>query len=687
MLSAILRKTYMKSPEQKLRRKYTPGPLSAPAKQVVFIVLCFFLSGAKDLAADSGVLRHSAQDQRPSWLRHDGIVMAGSWEPLLFRVRRDGHDGYVPNALQSAAYVQEHSPQMIEKLKGLGVNFVMMHCYKGAGLVAEQQSMADAVKFAKLCHDAGLHVGVYTYSGAFLWEPLFKEVPQASDWVLLDENGKPQTYGSAAYRYYWNRNHPDAQAYYRKIVSFAVNKIDADLLHFDNYIAGPGCDLSSVGRFRQYLRDTFTDKQMKNAGIDDINSVRPAMTGPPDNLLGRAWLDFSCQSLADSYHQMSRYARTLRSDILIECNPGGPGSHIRPPIDHGRLLQGGEAFWDEGEQPGYHDGKLSTRIRTYKVARCINNVAFTYTTTPLEMAESMAFNRDCLGCICWFEYAKIVARPGSRDPISATPALGFQAPATPVARRGCGRQEDAGAPFIRFFHTRRDLFRDANVVTDVAVLRSFPSQVFADPKYAKLTYQVEQALIDNHVCFQIIYNQQLGDLHHYRALVLAGCVAVSDQHIKQIEQYVKSGGRVFVIGPLATHDEWMFPRTKPPAANLSDSQVVRIDENDDTMAAIRRVCDNKLTLSIPACPGLCCELTEQAGSGTRLVHLVNYRPDSIKDVTVTVRLPIGRNAKTVTLASPQRQNDIPLPFEAQDDSIKFTVPEVSVYEIATVILK
>ena len=29
-------------------------------------------------------------DKRPEWLRRDGIVMAGSWEPLVFRVRRDG---------------------------------------------------------------------------------------------------------------------------------------------------------------------------------------------------------------------------------------------------------------------------------------------------------------------------------------------------------------------------------------------------------------------------------------------------------------------------------------------------------------------------------------------------------------------------------------------------------------------
>jgi hypothetical protein len=243
------------------------------------------------------------------------------------------------------------------------------------------------------------------------------------------------------------------------------------------------------------------------------------MTGPPDNLLRRVWLDFSCQSLADSYYEMSCYARTLRSDILVECNPGGPESCIRPPVDHGRLLQGGEAFWDEGKQPGYYNGQLYTRIRTYKVARRMDNMAFAYTTTLLEMAESMAFNRDCLGCICWFEYARIVAKPGSEDPLSG-----------------------AIAPFIRFFHIRRDLFRQANVVADVAVLRSFPSQVFAELKHAKLTYDVEQALIDNHVCFQIIYNQHLDDLKCYRVLVLAGAVRTQES-----EHFAFPDGERYVV--------------------------------------------------------------------------------------------------------------------------------------------
>jgi hypothetical protein len=598
--------------------------------------------------------------QRPDWLRQDGIVMAGSWEPLLFRVRRDGSEGYEPTAEQRADYLREHSGQMVAELKDLGVNFVMMHCYKGAGLQAERQSMADAVKFAELCRKAGLHVGVYNYSGAFIWELFFKEVPQAEDWVLLDENGRPLKYGDATYRYRWNRNHADARAFYRQLVRFAVKDIKADLLHFDNYGYGPGRDANSVERFGDYLGATFSPRQLKQMGIEQLSAVQPPMTGRPDNMLRRAWLDFSCRSLSDSYHDMSRYARTLRSDILIECNPGGPGGRIRPPVDHGHLLQGGEAFWDEGQPPGYSDGRLSTRIRTYKVARRMNNAAFAYTTSPLAMAESMAFNRDCLGCICWFEYGRIVAKPGSDEPVS--PEL---------------------APFIRFFGRRRDLFRDAKVIADAAVLRSFPSQVFADGNCAGLTGRIEQALIENRICFQIIYDNQLGDLNRYRVLVLAGCIALSDRQIEQIRQYVKSGGRLCVVGPVATHDEWMLPRPEPALDELPVDNVVRIGENDDLLDAVRRACANELSLSVRAAPGLCAELTEQPGR--RLLHLVNYRPDGpAENISVSLRMPAKRRVTAVTLTSPERESQTELSFVQQRDGVTFTVPKVGVYEIAVV---
>lgn len=620
-------------------------------------ILLLFLFSACPARAESLTL---PAEQRPDWLRRDGIVMAGSWEPLLFRVRRDGGSGYTLTEEQQAAYRREHSPEMISRLKALGVNFVMMHCYKGAGLLAERESMADAVTFARLCHEAGLRVGVYNYSGAFIWEPLFQEVPQARDWVLLDANGKPQTYDGATYRYYWNRNHPDAQAFYQKIVSFAVNEIGADLLHFDNYVMGPGCDGNSVQRFRQYLRARFTPEQLEKICVAAVDGVQPPMVGPSDSPLRRVWLDFCCQSLADSYRDMSLYARRLRKDILIECNPGGPGDRIEPPVDHGRLLAAGEAFWDEGRRPGYRDGKLITRIRTYKVARRMDNMAFAYTTTPLEMAESMAFNRDCLGCLCWFEYGEVVAEPGSKNPLSV-----------------------ALAPFVEFFHTRRSLLRDAEVVADVAVLRSFPSQVFADAKCANLTYRIEQALIDNHVCFQIIYDQHLSDLRRYPVLVLAGCEAMSDEQIRHVEQYARSGGRVCIVGPAGMHNEWMLPRSWPAFNDLSGSGVVRIREDGDVVAAVRRLCDGDLSLSLRAPSGLCSELTRQAGR--HLLHLVNYQMDDpAENIDVSIRLPTPSDVKSVVLASPRRADDIPLPFEVQGHCVRFVVPQVDIYGIAVI---
>jgi Glycosyl hydrolase-like 10 len=603
-------------------------------------------------------------ENRPAWLARDGIVMAGSWEPLVFRVRRDGA-GYTPTPEQLAGYRREHSPEMVARLKALGVNFVMTHCYKGAGLEAEREGMADAVRFAKLCHDAGMRVGVYNYSGAFLWELFFKEVPQAKDWVVLDARGQPLTYGRAGYRYYWNRNHPEAEAFYRKLVRFAVEEIRTDLVHFDNYVIGPGYEEVSVARFRRYLREEFSSAELAAMGVSDVQSARPPGPGTPE-LLTRAWLDFCSRSLAESYHAMGRYARSLRPDVLVECNPGGVGGGIRPPVDHGRMLQGGEAYWVESGRIGYRDGRLVSRIRNYKVGRAMDNLTFDYTLTPLEMAESMAFNLDCLGCICWFEYGKIVAMPGS--PESMLLAL---------------------EPYVRFFHKRHDLLRGASVVADVAVLRSFPSQAFGGPKYSGLTSRVEELLVESRGCFQIIHDHQLDDLKRYHALVLAGCVALGDRQIEAIRRYVAGGGRVCVIGPLATHDQWMRPRPKPALDDLPASAVVRAAETDDLVAAIGKACSGAPSLSISAGDhralpaGLCAELTQQ--SARRLVHLVNYRSDGpVRDLALEVRLPSGSRAKAVTLASPDRRDDRSVEFQQESGKVRFTVPEVKVYEIAVV---
>ncbi len=67
----------------------------------------------------------------------------------------------------------------------------------------------------------------------------------------------------------------------------------------------------------------------------------------------------------------------------------------------------------------------------------------------------------------------------------------------------------------------------------------------------------EDLLIENRRCFQIIHDHQLGD-RSATAVVLVGRAALSDQHVEQIRRFV---GRGAAIGPVATDDQWMLPRT------------------------------------------------------------------------------------------------------------------------------
>ena len=614
------------------------------------------------------------RSDRPEWLSTEGLVMAGSWESFPFRVRRDGSPGYTPTAEQTAGYRREHSDEMIQQLKALGVTFVMTHCYKGGGLKLERDSMADAVDFAERCHKAGLHIGTYTYSGAFIWETLFGEIPEAKDWVLLDEDGKPLPYGSATYRYYWNRNHPDAVEFYKKLVRFAVNDIGVDLVHLDNYARGPGYGTCSTERFRKYLAETFTPEQLKLMGLENADQATPPKKDHPNAFLQHAWQDFRCRSLTDSYHEMSRYARSLRKDVLMECNPGGLRARINPPVDHGRLFEGGEATWNEGFIGGFQNGKLQTAIPTYKLARRMDNMVFRYVRNPMQMAEAMAFNLDCLGCICWFEYGELSDYPGSHGK-----------PLDPET-----------VPFVQFYRNRRELFRDTDVVADVAVLRSFPSQVFGPAEFASLTNRAVDELIAGRACFQIISDQHLAELDRYRVLVLAGCGSMSDERAAHVRRFVEAGGRLCVTGPLATHDEWMFPREKPALADLSAERVIRVDASGSVAKAVDRVLDQKpsLGLSTKASPpgsgatedsllGICVELTERGNQ--RFVHLVNYRDaDPAKDIAVRLRVPDGCEVKDVALATPGREQDLKVAHACEGGFVTFVVPRLDIYEVAVV---
>ena len=206
---------------------------------------------------------------------------------------------------------------------------------------------------------------------------------------------------------------------------------------------------------------------------------------------------------------------------------------------------------------------------------------------------------------------------------------------------------------------------------------------FGTPEAARLTGALEDALILNRSAFQKLHEHQMPEHGRNRVLALAGCAALSDRTIEEIRRYINGGGRLCVIGPLATHDEWMLPRASPALQDLPASAVVRADGIEDALAAIVRACNHRQAIITDAPPGLCLELAEQPQR--LMVHLVNYREDGPVDrVRVRLRLPAGERAASVTLVSPEHKEDVAIPFRQTDGEVQFIIPDVNVYEIAVV---
>lgn len=551
-----------------------------------------------------------------------GIVMAGNWEEPSFRARKMGRLDFTLPPERLAAYARERSPEVLAELKELGVNFLMIYCYKGAGMETERQGMEDARQLAAMARKAGMRVGTYI-GGTLLYERLFREEPDAPQWQALGPMGEALYYDSGQkFRYAAVRNHPGFIAYLKKPVRYAVEEIRADLIHFDNFgLGGASYDAMSARQFRAFL---------KARGMAETDPP-VAVTNMADPRV-RAWIDFRCQALADHYAEMSTFIRTLNPRCGVEGNPGGVKNTRRfIGVDHARLLPQGHASWIEGPSATWDPIKkmAESRIRDLKVNRLYNNSTFLYTETPLDAAESMAFNVNCLGSVAWFEWGEII----------------------------CAHMKNKVIPpelktYIRFFLDHQDLFRHSQTVADVAVLRTFAGTTFATLKENQWRHGIERELIQGQVAWQIIHDEHVKNLGGYRVVIAPEATWLTADQRKQLDDFVARGGTLL------------------PAMSI---------KNPRGMADDLR---GKLRLAVDAPSSVAVELCRQENPRRVMVHFVNYNPaEPAADIAVKLRGVSGQ-LSAVRLLAPDSPGETSLAIRKEADGWAFTVPRLTVYGIA-----
>jgi len=632
----------------------------------------------------------------PAW-QQKGVVFVGSWEPLPWLYRKNWQSWN--NALSGAAaekmYREERSDQTVAALEKLGVNMFLTGFHKGFGIERERATMEDARALGVLLHKHSMKMGVYV-SGLLLYEELYEEFPQARNWHRMLVNGQPDIYGDDGYRYRAFLNHPEYLNYMKRVCELAV-KAGADLIHFD-VISQPYTNTHPIAEtmFRDWLQARYPQPEQWffRSGLQLTRHVKiPAYADPTrfdafDQPVMQEYLRFASQLVGYYAAEMSTFIHGLNPETAIEFNPQGiTGANrvLGSAIDHAAILPWLDSYWSEEPNHASYtaDGRLISKIRSYKVGEQYQSQMFAYTGAVLPnaeratsgridprltLAEAMAFNRQCLGDV--------------GDPLA------------------CKQYPEAGRRYIRFFHDRFDLFEKTRSAAEVAVLRGFASMAYNNYTSHQQVGLAEQALIQSQVPFDIIEDHNLADLSRYRVLLVAHQESLSDEDLAAVRRFVSAGGGVVTTEGTAVYDQWrrlrpgdprellkgdrvvwlprLAPRIAiPPHTNFTNRYWAPPGNSAQLLDAIYKAAAGQTSLRITAPPSVAANVYYQPERKRYLVHLIDYNGPNQPGARVRIE---ARWKGRMTLHSP----DLAAPIDIAAAAQAIELPPLNVYSILVI---
>jgi len=659
----------------------------------------------------------------PAWLAETPLVIAGNHDSIPVFMRRRGGG----TVWQEEDFRKSHTEDFARKIKEAGITLWITYYYKGFGVEAEKEYMEITQNFVPILHKYGIKVGVYIGS-TIAYETFLVERPDAAEWLVPDYLGKPVIYFNQTFRRRVYFMHPGYVEYMKRVVHSAVADAKVDMIHFDNtslqaepYIFQHPL---AIKDFREYLNTRYSPQERKKRfGFSDVRYMTPPKVDftltTIDDPLFQEWTGFRCQQLNRYYAIMEEVIRTANPETAVETNPhseiSGRNTIWEQGVYYPKLLSHMDAVWsEEGDPAGVNDqGILVSRIRSFKNASLLGNTLFVVTGGPsgstLQIAESMAFGRQCMGDI----------------------GIGTMDQKIPANQR---RYED-------FFRDQFEYYKDVENIADVAVLYSYASMGFNNDAPAVSFMLFTQALIQAKVPFNIIFDEHLKDLAKYRALVLADQECLSEEQMDLIRKYVEQGGGLVATEQTSLYTPWRLQRAdfglkdlfkvpapeagrrgpereleipavqnrigqgrvsyvaavkaaieKPAGARMT-SQYWKLPLNwQEMVEQVRWAAGGKFTLEVeaPETLAVVAEQQEQVGQHRRLVHLLNYaapQGKSVSNVKVEVELPEGKGVRQVTLLTPDAEGKKTVPSQVAGGRTRFTVPHLETYTMAIIELE
>lgn len=490
---------------------------------------------------------------------------------------------------------------------------------------------------------------------------------------------------------------PHTRQLMKRMVEIAIDTGVDGLVANYNYRGGCVCHWCQA-EFKDYLRRNYDANVLRlKFGIEDLpahvfDKINAHMPGYPDvekaTELDWAAADWGARHFKQVFDEiLLDHARSIKPDFMV-----GTWNH-RAFIPHhderaftpvGDWHRGENYFWYSG---AHNDGDF---------AQGIAGDAWPHLLWLREMAEGKPF---------------MIGRYTRR--IRTALAEG-------VATGGAGTglyhdymNEHRRAAMVRhhqFVHANRKLYEQALPLSEVGIILPRQSVLNRHPESYRIVRAIAQTFAEQQVLYDMLLDQRMTNqarrLEGYDVVVLPGLVALSDDQMTILRDYVADGGKALLIGSTATMDE--NGRARDPAglfesdaANANGSfafgrgRVLRIEANGDgtdAMAALKRLTEDSPLSQIDASWKVRAAAFDLPDGLT--LHMVNYdrdeaagqgdHPITVHDVAVDLKLPAETRVASVTLRSPDSESAMSLEYIVSGGRLRLTVPEIEVYGIVEV---
>ncbi len=490
---------------------------------------------------------------------------------------------------------------------------------------------------------------------------------------------------------------PHARDLLKRMVRVAVEAGVDGLMSNYNYRWGCACPWCQR-EFKAYLGERYDAASLREKfGIENLETHRfetiPArIPGYPDpetaDELEWAAMDWGARHFKQVFDEiLIDYGRSLKPDLMI-----GTWNHIGLVGHREERSFTPIEDWHRGENYFWYSGSHgSTDLAAHKAGDAWLNLLWLR-----EMAAGKPF------MIGKYEAVRI------RSSLAEAAALGgggaglYHRFNDPVGRAMMTRHH-------RFMRDRRALFEGARPLAEVGLVLPRQTLLARHAGAYEAFRALGQTLAEKHILFDVLLDQRMTTerLSGYRTVILPGVRTLSSGQRKSLRAHVAEGGRLVAVGPLGDLDLEGHPFDDsdlaqetggPETENKHVRRLPAETSPNEVLEVMASVTQDEPLSRIEA------PWTVRAAGfrqpGRRLVHLVNYNRDEsaakghrgpagelpipTDSIKVHLALPENVTVRDIALYSPDREDMLRIPFECDDRRVRFTVPEVEVYSIATI---